>query len=89
MLNQYKVVAHLVVSINAGETFVAAIESFNTDGGFVAVISVLGNSIFGRYDGVVKCVSATFSGFKFTVAVVNEDKDTEHKLEGPSLITIR
>lgn len=70
---------------NAGEAFVAAIDPFGTGGGFAAANSIFGNSIFDRYDGAIKYVSPTFSGFKFAVAVVNEDNETEYKYDDPSI----
>lgn len=70
---------------NAGEAFVAAIDPFGTGGGFAAANSIFGNSIFDRYDGVVKYVSPTFSGFKFAIAAIHEDNETEYKFDDPSI----
>ena len=64
---------------NAGEAFIAHIDPFGTGGGYAAANSIFGNSIFDRYDGVIKYVSPNFSGFKFGLALVHDDSETKYR----------
>lgn len=62
---------------NAGESFVAPISPFGAGWGFAAVQSVFGESVFARYDNVLKYVSPSFGGFKFGIGLVHDE--TEYK----------
>lgn len=64
---------------NAGESFVAPISPFGAGWGFAAVQSVFGESVFARYDNVLKYVSPSFGGFKFGIGLVHDDTETEYK----------
>lgn len=72
---------------NAGDTFVAPIDPFGTGGGFAASNFVFGDSVSGRYDGVLKYVTPNFSGFQFALAAVHDDSETKYRgaAEGPGL----
>ena len=64
---------------NAGDTFVAPIDPFGTGGGFAASNNIFGDSVSGRYDGVIKYVTPNFSGFQFAVAAVHDDSETKYR----------
>ena len=64
---------------NAGDTFVAPIDPFGTGGGFAASNTIFGDSVSGRYDGVIKYVTPNFSGFQFALAAVHDDSETKYR----------
>ena len=66
---------------NAGDTFVAPIDPFGTGGGFAASNNIFGDSVSGRYDGVIKYVTPNFSGFQFGIGLVHADD--QDKYSGP------
>ena len=64
---------------NAGDTFVAPIDPFGTGGGFAASNTIFGDSVSGRYDGVIKYVTPNFSGFQFGLGLVHDDSETKYR----------
>ena len=71
---------------NAGDTFVAPIDPFGTGGGFAASNTIFGDSVSGRYDGVIKYVTPNFSGFQFGIGLVHDDSETKYKGAANSLL---
>ena len=63
---------------NAGEKFVSLIDPFSTGGGYAAVNTSFGNSVFDRYDSVIKYLSPSFGGFQFGIGVVHNDSETKY-----------
>ncbi|WP_028356979.1 porin [Brackiella oedipodis] len=64
---------------NAGDAFLAPIDPMGTDFGLGGATSAFGNSLSGRFDGVLKYVSPNVEGFQWAVGGVAQSNTVDYE----------